>query len=85
MIRYNPIQKLAPQDCVASINGIVDKFDALVAANNTHAIRKFKSFFGLEDLTDNRDFAMTIAFPSKILSHTLLEYIATNTEQLEGQ
>ncbi|KAA8576690.1 hypothetical protein MFRU_014g01720 [Monilinia fructicola] len=60
---YNPIQKLAPQDCVASINGIVDKFDALVAANNTHAIRKFKSFFGLEDLTDNRDFAMTIAFP----------------------
>ena len=60
---YAPIQKFAPQDCVASINGIVDKFDALVATNNTAAIRQFKAIFGLEDLADNRDFAMTIAFP----------------------
>ncbi|KAM0315814.1 hypothetical protein ACHAO8_003668 [Botrytis cinerea] len=60
---YNPIQRLAPQDCISSINGIIDKFDALVAVNNTRAIREFKSLFGLEALTDNRDFAMTIAFP----------------------
>lgn len=63
--RYNPIQRLAPQDCISSINGIIDKFDALVAVNNTRAIREFKSLFGLEALTDNRDFAMTIAFPRK--------------------
>ncbi|KAI4159125.1 MAG: hypothetical protein L6R39_000424, partial [Caloplaca ligustica] len=60
---YDPIQKYAPQDCVTSINDIIDKFDALVAANNTIAIQKFKAIFGLEALTDNRDFAMTIAFP----------------------
>lgn len=60
---YAPIQKFAPQDCVTSINNIIDKFDALVAANNTKAIQEFKAIFGLQDLTDNRDFAMTIAFP----------------------
>ena len=60
---YSPIQKFAPQDCVTSINNIIDKFDALVAANNTKAIHEFKSIFGLGALTDNRDFAMTIAFP----------------------
>ncbi|ESZ98251.1 hypothetical protein SBOR_1347 [Sclerotinia borealis F-4128] len=60
---YNPIQKFAPQDCVASITDIIYKFDALVSANNTRAIKEFKSLFGLEALTDNRDFAMAIAFP----------------------
>ena len=60
---YAPIQKFAPQDCVTSINNIIDKFDALLAANNTQAINEFKAIFGLEALTDNRDFAMTIAFP----------------------
>ena len=60
---YAPIQKFAPQDCVTSINNIIDKFDALVAANNTKAISEFKAIFGLEALTDNRDFAITIAFP----------------------
>ena len=76
---YAPIQKFAPQDCVTSINDvfhtqrdrgdktdgqqIIDKFDALVDANNVDAIQEFKALFGLEALTDNRDFAMTIAFP----------------------
>ena len=60
---YAPIQKFAPQDCVTSINNIIDKFDTLVAANDTQAIHDFKAVFGLEALTDNRDFAMTIAFP----------------------
>lgn len=65
-IRYKPIQRLGPQDCISSINGIIEKFDALVDANNTDAIKEFKSLFGLEALTDIRDFAMTIAFPSKM-------------------
>ena len=60
---YAPIQKFAPQDCVTSINNIINKFDKLVATNNTEAIHDFKALFGLELLTDNRDFAMTIAFP----------------------
>ena len=60
---YAPIQKYAPQDCVASINKIVDKFDQLVDADERDAVATFKSFFGLESLTDDRDFAMTIAFP----------------------
>ncbi|KAK8136522.1 hypothetical protein PG984_004462 [Apiospora sp. TS-2023a] len=60
---YNPIQKYAPQDCVTRINRIVDNFDALIAANNTAAIREFKALFGLEALTDDRDFATTIAYP----------------------
>lgn len=60
---YDPIQKYGPADCVSSINAIVDKFDSLVAANNTAAIQEFKALFGLESLTDNRDFAKTIAYP----------------------
>ncbi|KAM3089064.1 hypothetical protein ACMFMG_000682 [Clarireedia jacksonii] len=60
---YNPIQKYAPQDCVASINGIIDKMDHLVSTNNTHAIQQLKSIFGLGELKDIRDFAMTIGFP----------------------
>ena len=63
--RYNPIQKLGPQDCVSRINGIIDKFDSLLAANNTAAVQQFKEIFGLGDLLDNRDFAMTIAFPRR--------------------
>ncbi|KAI0390310.1 extracelular serine carboxypeptidase-like protein [Xylariaceae sp. FL0594] len=60
---YNPIQKYAPQDCVARINNIIDKFDALVARNNTVAIKKFKELFGLGSLTDHRDFASAIVDP----------------------
>ncbi|KAI0402622.1 extracelular serine carboxypeptidase-like protein [Xylaria palmicola] len=60
---YNPIQKYAPQDCVNRINNIIDKFDALVAKKNTAAIKQFKALFGLEALTDNRDFASAIADP----------------------
>ncbi len=63
MIRYNPIQKFGPSDCVASINSIIEKFDALVKANNTAAIDDFKALFGLQSLPDIRDFAATIAFP----------------------
>ncbi|KAI1810713.1 peptidase S28 [Poronia punctata] len=60
---YEPIQKYAPQDCVARINNIIDKFDALVAKNQTAAIKKFKALFGLETLTDHRDFASAIVDP----------------------
>ncbi|KAL9058435.1 MAG: hypothetical protein Q9162_001730 [Coniocarpon cinnabarinum] len=60
---YAPVQKYAPQDCVASINGIVDKFDGLVASGNRDAVNVFKSLFGLQSLEDDRDFAVTIAFP----------------------
>lgn len=60
---YAPIQKFGPSDCVQSINDIVDKFDYLVAEGNTAAIEEFKAAFGLESLTDNRDFAKTIAYP----------------------
>ena len=37
--------------------------DALVAANNTKGVQQFKEVFGLGELLDIRDFAMTIAFP----------------------
>ncbi|KAF1992428.1 extracelular serine carboxypeptidase-like protein [Aulographum hederae CBS 113979] len=60
---YNPIQKYAPQDCVSSINGIIAKMDHLSNTGNRKAISQLKAIFGLEALTDNRDFAMTIAFP----------------------
>lgn len=45
------------------INNIVDKFDSLVAKKQTAAIKQFKELFGLEVLTDNRDFAAAIADP----------------------
>jgi hypothetical protein len=61
--RYQPIQKYAPQDCVGSLNAIVDNIDRILATGNAKLIHQMKSYFGLEDLEDNRDFAMTIAFP----------------------
>ncbi|KAK5683137.1 hypothetical protein LTS10_004668 [Elasticomyces elasticus] len=60
---YDPIQKYAPQDCVGSLNAIVDKIDQVFATGNAAAIHKMKALFGLEALTDNGDFAMTIAYP----------------------
>ena len=61
--RYDPIQKFGPQDCVASVNAIVDKVDLVFASGNATAIHEMKAVFGLETLADNRDFAATIAFP----------------------
>lgn len=66
MYRYNPIQKYGPQDCVASVNAIIAKIDHLTDTKNTQAINELKAIFGLESLKDIRDFAMTIAFPSKL-------------------
>lgn len=60
---YDPVQKFGPADCVGSINDIVDKIDALVAANNTEAVRELKAVFGLESLADDRDFAKAINYP----------------------
>ena len=60
---YDPILKYGPQDCVGSINAIVDNIDHVFATGNATVIRQMKAVFGLEELTDNRDFAMTIAFP----------------------
>lgn len=60
---YDPIQKYASQDCVGSINAIVDKIDYVFEHGNASQINHMKSVFGLEALKDNRDFAMTIAFP----------------------
>jgi len=65
LLRYDPIQKYGPQDCVASINAIVEKIDFLIKQNDTVAIQKLKDIFGLGALEDLRDFAMTIAFPRK--------------------
>ncbi|KAI0518376.1 peptidase S28 [Xylaria bambusicola] len=60
---YDPIQLLGPQDCIASVNDIVDKMDSLVASSNHAAIQELKDIFGLTALKDIRDFAQTIAFP----------------------
>ena len=69
--RYDPIQKFGPSDCIASVNAIIDKMDRLVFSGNTKAVQELKTIFGLEDLTDIRDFAMTIAFPSACIKTTL--------------
>jgi len=48
---------------VGSINAIVDNIDRIFASGNATAIYQMKAVFGLEALTNNGDFAMTIAFP----------------------
>ncbi|KAI0480174.1 serine carboxypeptidase S28-domain-containing protein [Xylariaceae sp. FL0804] len=60
---YDPVQKYAPQDCVGRINAIVDKMDMLIANNMTSAVNQLKAIFGLEVLSDVRDFAVAIADP----------------------
>lgn len=45
------------------INNIIDKFDTLIANKHTTAIKQFKALFGLEVLTDHRDFASAIVDP----------------------
>ena len=67
-VRYDPIQKFGPSDCIANINAIVDKMDYVISMNNTGAIQQLKSIFGLGALSDIRDFAMTIAFPRAFLN-----------------
>jgi len=67
------------------INTIIDKFDDLVQQDNTKAINTFKAVFSLESLTNDRDFAVTIAFPiggpmnypTKNLARTRLGHITT--------
>ena len=66
--RYNPIQKYGPQDCVSSINAIIENIDRLVATGDAFAIYRLKSMFGLEAVIDIRDFAQTIAFPRRYLA-----------------
>ena len=61
---YAPIEKYAPQDCVASINGIVAKIDRIFASGDQAMIHKMKAVFGLESLGDG-DFAQAIAMPSR--------------------
>ncbi|KAH7391150.1 peptidase S28 [Phaeosphaeria sp. MPI-PUGE-AT-0046c] len=60
---YDPIQLLAPQDCVASVNNIVDNIDSLIRDDNVEAIQKLKDIFGLGAVKDIRDFARAIAQP----------------------
>jgi hypothetical protein len=60
---YYPIQKFGPQDCIAKINNLVDKMDSLISSGNRVAVQQLKNIFGLGALVDDRDFAMTIAFP----------------------
>ncbi|EME82213.1 uncharacterized protein MYCFIDRAFT_60304 [Pseudocercospora fijiensis CIRAD86] len=62
-IWYDAYQKFAPQDCIGSLNAIVDKIDHVFEHGNASQINHMKSLFGLEALKDNRDFARTIAFP----------------------
>ncbi|KAJ7604391.1 extracelular serine carboxypeptidase-like protein [Roridomyces roridus] len=60
---YYTIQENAPQDCVQSIEDIVDKMDFLITTKNTAALAELKTIFGLEAVQDIRDVALTIAFP----------------------
>ena len=69
--RYAPIQKYAPQDCMASINAIVAKIDMVFDSGDAAMIHKMKAVFGLESLADG-DFAQTIAFPSKSMIYLRL-------------
>ncbi|CEJ91941.1 hypothetical protein VHEMI07623 [[Torrubiella] hemipterigena] len=60
---YDQYQRYGPQDCIGYLNGIVSTIDKVFDYGSAADIREMKSLFGLEALTDHRDFAMTIAFP----------------------
>ena len=60
---YDQYQRVGPQDCIGYLNGIVDNMDKVFDKKNAADVHKLKALFGLEALTDNRDFAMTVAFP----------------------
>lgn len=59
---FDPYQKFGPQDCIGSLNAIVDKIDEVFESGNVAHIAHMKSIFGLQDLT-NLDFAQAIAYP----------------------
>ena len=83
--RYAPIQKFAPQDCVASINGIVEKMNEVFDSGHRQAITQMKTVFGLEDLND-ADFAQAVAFPSSFIPFLYLifaEEVADDAVQSE--
>ncbi|KAH8829049.1 extracelular serine carboxypeptidase-like protein [Flagelloscypha sp. PMI_526] len=55
------IQQHGPQDCIKSVENIVAKIDHVIALNDSKAIAELKAIFGLEELEDLGDFAVTIA------------------------
>ncbi|GAA94723.1 uncharacterized protein L969DRAFT_103498 [Mixia osmundae IAM 14324] len=59
---YTAAQTYAPHACVATINNLVDRMDEL-HKQSPHAIPQLQKLFGLESLTDFRDFAYAIAEP----------------------
>lgn len=64
---YNPIQINGPSDCITRINDIVDKIDYLIETNNVQAIQELKEIFGLGNVSDLRDFAMTVSIAHQFL------------------
>lgn len=71
---------------MSSVNGIIEKINLLTDTHNTEAIKELKAIFGLEKLRDIRDFAMTIAFPSKLFATIDLRRQLTQTSmKLEAQ
>ncbi|KAH8829048.1 extracelular serine carboxypeptidase [Flagelloscypha sp. PMI_526] len=56
-------QQHGPRDCMKSVEDIVAKIDHVIALNDSKAITELKTVFGLEELEDLGDFAVTIANP----------------------
>ncbi|ETN42605.1 uncharacterized protein HMPREF1541_01762 [Cyphellophora europaea CBS 101466] len=59
---YEPIRIYGPQDCISTQQKLMNVLDNILVANDTQTIQDLKSAFGLQNLTDNQDFANQISF-----------------------
>ncbi|EGC49684.1 extracelular serine carboxypeptidase [Histoplasma capsulatum var. duboisii H88] len=60
---FEPVRKYGPPECVSTTQKFVDMVDAIIIGlGDPKKTRRLKSFFGLEGLTHNDDFANVLAW-----------------------
>ncbi|GAA5821942.1 hypothetical protein JCM10212_005156 [Sporobolomyces blumeae] len=60
---YVPIQEHAPSACISTLQNHTEAIDSLLALKNTFLTSHLKSYFGLANVTDDRDFVNALTIP----------------------
>jgi hypothetical protein len=59
---YEPIRTYGPPECIATQQKLMNIIDNIIMSNDTDTIDELKSAFGLEGLSNNKDFANVASY-----------------------
>lgn len=59
---YEPIRIYGPPDCISTQQKLMNVLDNIIMSNDSQTVDDLKTAFGLQNLTDSRDFANEISF-----------------------